>query len=286
MELLVITGMSGAGKSVVVDAVEDAGYFCIDNIPPKLLVTFAQLLESSSQNYSKVAVVCDIRSGRGFENIFDFLNDLNKAGYSHKIFFIDANDAVLIKRYKETRRVHPMLNDNGGSLAQSITKEREKLSGLKGVADYYLDSSDLTAAQCKARVAMLLDDSIDTSLHIHCMSFGFKYGMPSDCDLMFDVRCLPNPFYIPELKEHTGLEDCVCDYIMNFEESRELLKKLCDMLDFLVPLYIKEGKRQLVIGFGCTGGRHRSVCFAENLHRHFSNSDNLSLTVSHRDIKK
>lgn len=286
MELLVITGMSGAGKSVVVDAVEDAGYFCIDNIPPKLLVTFAQLLESSSQHYSKVAVVCDIRSGRGFENVFDYLKDLKNAGFSYKIFFIDAGDAVLVRRYKETRRVHPLLNDNGGSLSQSITKEREKLSGLKGVADYYLDSSDLTAAECKARVAQLLDDSIDSSLNVHCMSFGFKYGMPTDCDLMFDVRCLPNPFYIPELKEHTGLEDSVCDYVMKFSESRELLKKLCDMLDFLIPLYIKEGKRQLVIGFGCTGGRHRSVCFAENLHRYLSNKDNLNLTVSHRDIKK
>lgn len=286
MELLVITGMSGAGKSVVVDAVEDAGYFCIDNIPPKLLVTFAQLLESSSQKYSKVAVVCDIRSGRGFENFFDYLNELKNVGFSYKIFFIDANDTVLIRRYKETRRVHPMLNDNGGSLSQSIIKEREKLTAIKGVADYYLDSSDLTAAQCKTRVAQLLDDSVDSSLNVHCMSFGFKHGMPTDCDLMFDVRCLPNPFYIPELREHTGLEESICDYVMQFDESKELLNKLCDMLDFLIPLYIKEGKRQLVIGFGCTGGRHRSVCFAENLHRYLSGKENLSLTVSHRDIKK
>lgn len=286
MELLVITGMSGAGKSVVVDAIEDLGYFCIDNIPPKLLVTFAQLLEKSSNNYSKVAVVCDIRSGRGFDNIFDYLGDLKKSGFTYKIFFIDADDSTLIRRYKETRRIHPMLNDNEGSLSKSIIKEREALSALKGVADYYLDSSNFSAAECKARVSQFLNGSSGSRLNIHCMSFGFKYGMPADCDLMFDVRCLPNPFYLPELKEHTGLEAAVSNYVMQFDESKELLKKLFDLIDFLIPLYIKEGKSQLVIGFGCTGGRHRSVCFAENMHHHLADNSELNLTVSHRDIKK
>lgn len=278
--------MSGAGKSVVVDAIEDLGYFCIDNIPPKLLVTFAQLLESSSQHHSKVAVVCDIRSGRGFSNIFDYLSDLKNAGFTYKIFFIDANDSVLIRRYKETRRVHPMLNDNEGSLSKSIVMEREKLSALKAVADYYLDSSSFSAAECKARVSQLLTGDSGLKLSVHCMSFGFKYGVPSDCDLLFDVRCLPNPFYIPELKEHTGLEAAVCDYVMQFDESKELLAKLYNLIDFLVPLYIKEGKSQLVIGFGCTGGRHRSVCFAEKMHQYLADKENLNLTVSHRDIKK
>ncbi len=286
MELLVVTGMSGAGKSLVVDALEDLGYFCIDNIPPKLIVTFAQLLESSSQKYSKVAVVCDIRSGRGFHNIFDYFNDLKNAGFTYKVFFIDASDSVLINRYKETRRVHPLLNDNDGSLSKSIIMEREILSSLKSIAYYYLDSSKFSAAECKNRVSQLLADSKDQKLHVNCTSFGFKYGSPDDCDLIFDVRCLPNPFYIPELKEHTGLEDSVCNYVMQFDESKGLLNKLYDLIDFLLPLYVKEGKKHLVIGFGCTGGRHRSVCFAENMHHFLATKDNLILTVSHRDIKK
>ena len=286
MDLLIITGMSGAGKSVVVDAVEDLGYFCIDNLPPKLLPTFTRLLEKSSQPYSKVAVVSDIRSGRDFESIFDYLKELENEGFSYKIFFIDANDTVLVRRYKETRRVHPMLGDNDGSLSKSIAMERERLSGIRGIADYYLDSSNFSAAECKARVSQMLTGSTGTKLNVHCMSFGFKYGAPNDCDLVFDVRCLPNPFYIPELKEHTGLEEPVRDYVMQFPETQELLKKLHDMIDFLLPLYIKEGKSQLVIGFGCTGGRHRSVCFAENMYHYLSDNEKLNLTVAHRDIKK
>ncbi|MBQ8782921.1 MAG: RNase adapter RapZ [Clostridia bacterium] len=286
MELLIITGMSGAGKSVVVDAVEDLGYFCIDNLPPKLLPTFTQLLGRSSQPYSKVAIVSDIRSGRDFESIFDYLKELKNNGYSYKIFFIDANDTVLVRRYKETRRIHPMLNDYDGSLSESIAKEREKLSGIRGIADYYIDSSNFSASECKARVIQMLTGSTGTKLNVHCMSFGFKYGAPSDCDLVFDVRCLPNPFYVPELKEHTGLEAPVRDYVMQFSETQELLRKFYDLIDFLLPLYIKEGKSQLVIGFGCTGGRHRSVCFAENMYNYLSDNDKLNLTVAHRDIKK
>lgn len=286
MELLIITGMSGAGKSVVVDTIEDFGYFCIDNLPPKLLPTFTQLLEKSSQPYSKVSIVSDIRSGRDFESIFDYLKELNNEGFSYKIFFIDANDDVLVRRYKETRRIHPMLNDYDGSLSKSIAMERKILSGIRGIADYYIDSSNLSAAECKSRVSQMLHGSSGTKLNVHCMSFGFKYGAPGDCDLVFDVRCLPNPFYIPELKEHTGIEAPVRDYVMQFPETQELLKKLYDIIDFLLPLYIKEGKSQLVIGFGCTGGRHRSVCFAESMYKHLSDNGKLRLTVAHRDIKK
>ncbi len=286
MELLIITGMSGAGKSVVVDAVEDLGYFCIDNLPPKLLPTFTQLLEKSSQPYSKVAVVSDIRSGRDFESIFEYLKELKIAGYSYKILFIDANDTVLVRRYKETRRNHPMLSETDGSLSESIAKEREKLSGIRGIADYYLDSSNFSAAECKARISQMLTGDSGLKLNVHCMSFGFKYGAPGDCDLVFDVRCLPNPFYIPELKEHTGLEEPVKNYVMQFPETKELIKKLYDMIDFLIPLYIRERKSQLVIGFGCTGGRHRSVCFAENMYNYLNGNDKLNLTVAHRDIKK
>ncbi len=285
MELLIVTGISGAGKSVVVDALEDLGYFCADNLPPNLIVTFAQLLEKASEPYSKVAIVSDIRSGRNFEAIFDYLKELKNEGFSYKIFFIDADDKTLIRRYKETRRIHPLLEENGGSLNNSITRERERLSGIRGIADYYLDSSNISAAECKARVSQMLG-SAESKFNVHCMSFGFKYGAPNDCDIVLDVRCLPNPFYIPELKEHTGLEAPVRDYVMKFDETKTLLNKLHDMIDFLLPLYIKEGKSQLVIGFGCTGGRHRSVCFAQNIHDYLCDNKQLNVTVAHRDIKK
>lgn len=286
MELLIVTGMSGGGKSVVVDAVEDLGYFCADNLPLKLLLTFAQLSDSASERYSKVAVVSDIRSGGEFENIFCYLDDLKNAGFTYKIFFIDADDKTLVRRYKETRRIHPLLNDNDGSLSASISKERELLSGIRGVCDYYIDTSDISAADCKKRVGQILNGSTETALNVHCMSFGFKYGSPGDCDLIFDVRCLPNPFYIPELKEKTGLEAPVRDYVMQFSQATELLKKLTDLIDYLIPLYIKEGKSQLTVGFGCTGGRHRSVCFAEKMSEHLKSDNNLIVSVAHRDIKK
>ena len=288
MELLVVTGMSGAGKSVVVDALEDSGYFCADNLPPNLIVTFAQLLEKASEPYSKIAVVSDIRSGRNFAAISDYLKGLETAGFKYKVLFIDADDNTLIRRYKETRRGHPPLADNVGSLHQSIISERNLLSGIRGIADYYLDTSKLSPTECKARVNQMLNPSTDVLLNVHCMSFGFKYGAPNDCDLIFDVRCLPNPFYIPELKECTGLEGPVRDYVMKFDETKELLNKLYDLINYLLPLYIREGKSQLVIGFGCTGGRHRSVCFAENMSNYLAESKNnkLNVSVSHRDIKK
>ncbi len=286
MELLIVTGMSGAGKSVVVDALEDLGYFCADNLPPNLILTFAQLIEKSSDPYSKVAIVSDIRSGRNFDSIFDYLKSLKHEGFDYKIFFIDADNSTLISRYKETRRSHPLHNEIGEALSTCITAEREKLSGVRGLADYYLDTSRLKSGECKIRVNQMLNGDSKRLMNVHCMSFGFKYGVPSDCDLVLDVRCLPNPFYIPELKEHTGLEDSVKDYIMQFDEAIKLRDKIYDMIDFLLPLYIKEGKSQLVVGFGCTGGRHRSVCFAQSLFEHLSNDKKLNLTVSHRDIKK
>lgn len=285
MNILIVTGMSGAGKSIVVDALEDLGYFCVDNLPAKLIMTFATLIEKAADEYQKVAIVTDIRSGRHFEMLPENLKNLKDAGLKYKLFYIDADDATLIRRYKETRRNHPLLNENGGSLSKSISAERVRLNTLKGVADYYLDTSRLSPTDCKRRVAQMLVDDPDAALKIHCMSFGFKYGVPNDCDLMFDVRCLPNPFYIPELKELTGLEDGVKDYVFKFDEAQELLKKFSDLIDYLLSLYIKEGKSQLVIAFGCTGGRHRSVCFAQALKEHLSGGD-YSVTVSHRDINK
>lgn len=285
MEILIVTGMSGAGKSKVVDALEDLGYFCVDNLPPKLLPTFTQLLDNASETYSKVAIVIDIRSGKHFDNVFDQLASLTQSGHTYRIFFIDANDSTLVRRYKETRRIHPMINENGGSLSKSIAQERVILSRILSIADYYLDTSSLAAAKCKRRVAELLLENQDKALHINCMSFGFKYGIPVDCDLVFDVRCLPNPFYIPELKNQTGLDAPVSDYVLKFDEATVLLEKLYDMVDYLLPLYIKEGKSQLTIAFGCTGGRHRSVCFAHQMSEHLM-KNRYNVFESHRDITK
>lgn len=285
MEILIVTGMSGAGKSKVVDALEDLGYFCVDNLPPKLLPTFSKLLDNASETYTKVAIVIDVRSGAHFEEISDQLSCLADLGYTYKIFFIDANDETLVRRYKETRRIHPLMSENGGSLSKCIQIERVTLSQILSVADYYLDTSNLPAAECKRRVAELLLENQDTALHINCMSFGFKYGLPSDCDLVFDVRCLPNPFYVAELKTHTGLEKPVADYVMKFDEAKELLNKLYDMIDFLLPLYINEGKSHLTIAFGCTGGRHRSVCFANKMSEHLK-QQNYNVSEGHRDILK
>lgn len=283
MELLIITGMSGAGKSKVVDAVEDLGYFCADNLPPQLIQKFAQLLSKDRQ--TKAAIVTDIRSSSHVGDILDYLKLLEQAGFSYKIFFIDADDSTLINRYKETRRIHPLLSEHGGSLSKSIAAERVRLSQIKGVADYYLDTTNLSAAQCKKRVIEMFSAKSDSQINVHCMSFGFKYGAASDCDLVFDVRCLPNPFYEPELKPLTGLDAPVRDFVMKFEEAQTLLKKLYDLIDYLLPLYIKEGKSQLVIGFGCTGGRHRSVCFAQKMSCHLSDGK-YNVTVNHRDINK
>lgn len=285
MEILIVTGMSGAGKSKVVNALEDLGFYCIDNLPPSLIGTFTQLLDMASEKYSKVAIVTDIRSGDNFKDIFKNLDLLKDSGFTYKIFFVDASDDTLIRRFKETRRIHPLLMDNEGSLVKSISEERIKLSKILSIADFYLDTTKLTVGECKKRVTEILLDNPEEALHIQSMSFGFKYGIPTDCDLVFDVRCLPNPFYIPELKELTGLDKPVRDFIMQFDEAKTLLNKLYDMLDFLLPLYIKEGKSQLTIAFGCTGGKHRSVCFAKHIYDYLKEKG-YNISSNHRDIKK
>lgn len=284
MEILVVTGMSGAGKSIIVDALEDMGYFCVDNLPPKLIVTFSKIL-SQAETYQKVAIVTDIRSSNNFEDIVTYLDYLRDEGYSYKLFFVDANDNTLIRRYKETRRVHPLLNENAGSLSKSISQEREILSPLLSIADYYLDTTSLKAAECKKRVERMLNKNSEHRLNIQCLSFGFKYGVPMDGDLVFDVRCLPNPFYEPDLKYMTGLDKPVCDFIMKYEEATTLRDKFFDLIDYLIPLYNREGKSQLTIAFGCTGGKHRSVCFAELMNEHLNNNG-LNVNISHRDISK
>ena len=285
MDLMIITGLSGAGKSRVVDALEDIGYFCVDNMPPKLMPTFVQLLLNSRERRDKVAIVTDIRVGGSFGDLFNALVELRKMNCSPKILFVDASDDVLIRRYKETRRKHPLLEKYNGSITEALAAEREILEPAKSIADYIIDSSYMTPTECKNRVCEMFMENPRNALKVHCISFGFKYGIPNDSDLLFDVRCLPNPFYVSELKEHTGLEAPVKDYVLKWEEAQGLAAKLCDLMDYLIPLYNKEGKSQLVISVGCTGGRHRSVVFAQLLKEHLDKLGCIA-TVHHRDMKK
>lgn len=284
MKFLIVTGMSGSGKSGAVNVLEDIGYYCIDNIPPQLIPKFAEICINNGQ-MQKVAIVTDIRGGELFFELDEGLNYLKNNSLDTSILFLDAGDEVLIKRYKETRRRHPLDEQSHGSLQRAINTEREVLASVREHADYYIDTSDLSMAQLKETVYSLFLDNPNESMVVKVMSFGFKYGVSREADLVFDVRCLPNPFYIPELKQHTGLESCVRDYVLSFEQSKELEKKLKDMLDFLIPLYIHEGKSQLVIAFGCTGGKHRSVTFAETIYKHLVDK-NMRCRISHRDINK
>lgn len=286
MELLIVTGMSGSGKSAVTDALEDLGFFCADNMPPKLIPTIAQFVITSTDANKKVATITDIRVGE--KNLLDFsdaFETLKNMNISYKILFVDAADDVLIRRYKETRRKHPLLESCDGSLTTAIKRERELNVGIRAIADYTIDTSKTSVAECRQRVAELFLENPVNSLKIRCMSFGFKFGIPGDADMVFDVRCLPNPFYIPSMKYKTGLDDDVCNYVMNHEQSEEVLQRLYSLIDYSVPLYRAEGKSQLVIAIGCTGGRHRSVCFAELIKDHLS-SQGYSVSIKHRDIEK
>ncbi len=286
MELLIVTGMSGSGKSSVMDVMEDIGYYCIDNIPPKLITQFVDLCRQSELNIQKIAVAVDIRSGDMFAEIFHSWQTLkSESDVVIKVLFIEASDEVLIKRYKETRRKHPLDEKFSGNMHEALKYEWGQLSQLREIADYYIETSNLSASQLKEQIKSIFLERNSDSLTIKVMSFGFKYGVSTESDLVFDVRCLPNPFYIPELKNHTGLDNCVKDYVMGFEESETLFAKLCDLIDYLIPMYVQEGKSQLVIAFGCTGGKHRSITFAELMAEHLMR-ENYKIQKYHRDVTK
>lgn len=286
MEFVIVTGLSGAGKSRAADALEDIGFFCVDNMPPELIPTFVDLILKSKEKRERVALVVDARLGSAFPSLFEVLKQIEENGVRYKILFIDAEDAIIERRYKETRRKHPLSNEiTGPSVLKAIQKEREILIPARQKADYIIDTSAVGSSQFKERIANLFLEDATSALKIDCISFGFKYGTPKEVDLLFDVRCLPNPFYVPELKFHTGLEQPVKEYVMKFQEAKLLSEKLTDLLDFLLPLYRKEGKSQLTIGVGCTGGKHRSVVFAELLNRHLIEQGACS-KVYHRDIQR
>ena len=283
MDFVIVTGLSGSGKSKAVDALEDIGFFCVDNMPPSFIEKFYELC--AEEEREKVAVVTDSRGGFLFHSVSKTLDILDGKNIDYKIMFFECSDEVLYKRYKETRRKHPLSDDCEGSVMASVKKEREMLETLRGRADYIIDTTQLSPAQLKERISdIFLGDSVK-GLRITCMSFGFKYGAPTEADMVFDVRCLPNPFYIDELRDKTGLDSEVYDYVMEKPETKGFADRLFDMMDYLIPLYSDEGKSSLVIAIGCTGGKHRSVTLAEALARHISESGLKAATV-HRDITK
>ncbi len=286
MQLVIVTGMSGAGKSRAIDTLEDIGFFCVDNMTPQLIPTFVKILNDSTEAREKVAIVADVRLGESFNELFKALDELKVMECDYKILFIDADNEVIMRRYQETRRKHPLSSKNSQSeLLDIIIKERKMLNKARTIANYIIDTSLITTSQFKERIAELFLEDIVNTLKINITSFGFKYGIPKDSDLVFDVRCLPNPFYVPELKEHTGLEDCVSDYVMSFEQAKGLVPKLLDLINYLVPLYRSEGKSQLTISVGCTGGKHRSVTFAEIVYKDIKEKG-YNVSVYHRDIKR
>lgn len=286
MQLVIVTGMSGAGKSRALDTLEDIGFFCVDNMPPQLIPTFVKILTDSTEAREKVAFGADIRLGDSFKSLFDALDELRLMKAEYKILFIDADNDVLARRYQETRRKHPLQNDDSPKeLQEIINNEREMLKKARNIADFVIDTSLMTNSLFKERVAELFLDNVSDSIKINVVSFGFKYGIPKDSDLVFDVRCLPNPFYIPELKNHTGLEEPVRDYVMKFDQSRGLVPKLQDLMNYLLPLYRTEGKSQLTVSVGCTGGKHRSVVFAELLGKNIKEKG-YNASVYHRDINR
>ena len=284
MELLIVTGMSGAGKSQAANALEDIGFYCVDNIPPTIIPHFVDLASNSNEELKRIAVVTDVRGGNMFSEITDVLNGLRNKNIEFKILFLDASDDVLIHRYKENRRKHPLVSD-GVALSEAVKNEREMLLKIRNNADYIVDTSYISIAQLKVMLSDTFCGSVSKVMKIQCKSFGFKYGVDTEADLVFDVRCLPNPFYIEDLKHKTGLEREVQDYVMNSSESKEFLERLISFLDSAVPLYTKEGKSQLTIAIGCTGGKHRSVTFAELICEHLKENKFNCVTV-HRDIQK
>ena len=283
MKLVIVTGMSGAGKTVALKMMEDMGYYCVDNLPIPLMEKFAQLVLDGHE-HSLVALGIDIRSGEDLSMLEGIFDAWKQKALSYKILFLDAGDRVLIKRYKETRRNHPLAG--GGRVDQGIRREREKLAFLKRKAGIIIDTSKLLTKELRQELEKIfIEDKSYGNLFVTVLSFGFKYGIPADADLVFDVRFLPNPFYVEELRARTGEEKDVQDYVMQGGTAEAFLTKLCDMVDFLMPNYILEGKNQLVIAIGCTGGKHRSVTIANALYRHLEGEKELGVKIEHRDIE-
>ena len=285
MNLLVVTGLSGAGKSMAVNALEDIGFFCIDNIPAGLMPRLIDFALQGENQLSRVAVVLDVRGLRTARDVDKALAALDEKQVDCEILFLDASDEVIQRRYKETRRQHPLTISEGLPVREAIARERQMLTPLRERAKYVIDTSMLTTAQNRERVCSLFLNKGQTGMSLMVVSFGFKYGAPQEADLVFDVRCLPNPFYVPELKNLTGLDQPVVDYVMQSPESQEFLRRIESFLEYALPLYVKEGKSQLMIAVGCTGGKHRSITFARKIGE-FCQKLGYAPSVQHRDAKR
>ncbi|TCT14225.1 UPF0042 nucleotide-binding protein [Natranaerovirga pectinivora] len=284
MRFVIVTGMSGAGKSTALKMLEDVGFFCVDNLPTLLIKKFAELCFKANSGIDKVALGIDIRSGKDFNELFEDLKEIKENGLNYEVLFLDSSDEILVKRYKETRRKHPLMGD--GRIQDGISMEREILKYVKEKSNYIIDTSNLLTRELKSELnKIFIEDKSYSSLYITVLSFGFKYGIPSDSDLVYDVRFIPNPYYIPELRPKTGEDQIIQDYVMNWDVSQKFLDKLDDMLSFLIPNYIQEGKNQLVISIGCTGGKHRSVTLTNEIFKRLSKYD-YSIKKFHRDIDK
>ena len=285
MRFVVVTGMSGGGKSTALKMLEDAGFYCVDNLPISLLDKFIELIATPGSEITRVALGLDVRAGQSFTEATSILQKQKDAGKELEILFMDASDNALVKRYKETRRVHPLAPE--GRVEDGIRLEREMTRGIRNSADYVIDTSNLLTRELKEELDRIFVQNKEyNSLMITLLSFGFKYGIPTDADLVFDVRFLPNPFYVDELKKKTGNDKEVQDFVMQFPESKEFLDKLEDLIKFLIPNYISEGKNQLVIAIGCTGGKHRSVTLANELYKRLDGNSEYGLKIEHRDIGK
>lgn len=285
MRVVVVTGMSGAGKSTALKILEDAGYFCVDNLPISLIPGFVEMLSGPDVEVKKAALGIDIRNGQSLDTLAKMQERVSVPGMTFEVLFLDARDDVLIKRYKETRRQHPL--GGNGHIGEGIVRERERIMFLKQKATYIMDTSKMLTRELKAELDKIFVEGKDfRNLYVTIMSFGFKYGLPQDADLVFDVRFLPNPYYVEELKKKTGNDADVQRYVLNSERAAEFLDKFKDMIGFLLPNYILEGKNQLVIAVGCTGGKHRSVTMANELYQFVKQNEDYGVRIEHRDIDR
>lgn len=283
MRFVIVTGMSGGGKSTALKMLEDIGFYCVDNLPVSLLDKFAELIVQPGTELSKVALGLDVRAGEPLKNLPEVLDSLNEKNINADVIFLEASEAALIRRYKETRRIHPLSPE--GRVEDGVEKEKKLLKEIRKRATYVIDTTNLLTRELKAQIdEIFAKDKAYNNLMVSVISFGFKYGIPVDADLVFDVRFLPNPYYIEELKHKTGLDKEVRDYVMQYDEAGIFLDKLEDMLEFLIPNYIKEGKYSLVVAIGCTGGKHRSVTLAEGIKSRLENKDGIGLKLYHRDL--